>query len=296
VVMKTKVVEINSAKRQAGAALHRYLAALHWIQVAKATAQLARAMQTHRGASIGLLSGQPAFESQANTLKREINKLLVYLDYLEHQAAGLQFSADLQAIKQEWEILNAGGSSHALMEHFELHSHAIERLLRLMRTVLAKKLDDYVFFNKEGAEQKIYSSSLSLDFVYALFDKIPSSTETIGQVRALSTNAAVRKMCAAENRSKIAYLLKKINSEYRELKMVFSTVDESFSLRRGYHKQFRVFHKGVSSAIVETENIVVDSSLLFDISTAIIDQLWGIVDRGYQALESECFKLFIQAK
>ena len=287
--MKPSIVKIPKTKNQHGALLDSYLCAQHWLQMVKFIAQMARAVQMHRGASMGVLSGQPAFLDQARKRSDEVTRLFSLLNYLNDQGQSREFDNDLAVIEQEWDVIQTGWASDDLMDNFELHGNYIDHLLRVLRTTLKQRVFECLPDLLTPVSPGEPDQKLSPEFILALFDKIPKNSESIGQVRALSTNAAVRKAIAEENRSKIEFLLRQVNSEYQELRIVFSAVDEQYAMPRGYHKQFRVFVKGVRSSIVEASDIVIDSSLMFDISTTIINQLWDVVERGFREIERYSF-------
>ena len=288
------IVDIDRKTNQFSAGRDLYLGSLHWLHIIKLSAQLARAVQTHRGASIGVLSGQPAFLDQARQRSDEVSRIFSLLNYLNDQGKSREFNRDLVTLEQEWGVIRSGWASDGLMENYELHCNFVDHLLRVLRTTLKQKVFECLPDLLTPASASETEQRLSPEFILALFDNIPKNSESIGQVRALSTNAAVRKVIAEENRSKIEFLLRQVNSEYQELRMVFSAVDEYYTMPRGYHKQFRVFVKGVRSSIVEASDIVIDSSLMFDISTTIINQLWDVVERGFQEIERYSFLRYCQ--
>lgn len=256
---------------------------------------LTRAVQQHRGASMGVLSGQPAFIERAEKLELAITQFFSLLKHFDAQAKWPIPNEAFNALFNEWQVIAEGWEKDQLMHNYEFHSHLIDQLLRLLRIQYQPQISEKLTRIAKNQSESVATKHWD-KLATAFLEKIPQNTETLGRLRSLCTNVAVVKACGADNHSKISFLLNQAEQENNEIQSFETTISEDLSTPRGYKKQFRAFVAGIKNGILDSGSIEIDSSFMFNTSTNIIDQLWGLTEAGVQIVEKASLNLLPDSK
>lgn len=265
----------NEAKVKAFADKQRCVTAI------KLLCQLTRAVQHHRGASMAYLGGEKFFMPQLERLQEDIHSILVLL---KDTVGGCALSSDdLATLDDNWDTILVGWQQDQFMHNFEFHSHVIDELKKLLRHCRQALIPE--------TDQRQHLIQLLRFLLESLFDNI----ESMAKLRGLSTNAAVVKACGQDAHSRISFLLKEIPEQNQQI------IAELNQLKPFYHhlptlEQLKLQEKSlhrlllsIQIQILDTPDITISGSSLFNLATDIINSRWHELGQGIQIVDQSIF-------
>ena len=252
--------------------------------------------QKHRGASLALLEGDESYETQVDALQREISTRLEALGHLNEIYNFIIPEKKWNEVSQEWGALTAQWREDGVVTNFEFHCHFIERLMRLMWKVV---LDTNYFFSskliKEGSINTLAISgdepsfnNIDHHFIVQLIAKdVPRLIETIAKIRGLATHAAVMKSCDQNHQTRLIHLLQtfsyqkeKIRGIPRSLKKeTLQSLPTLMETLLHEHKLSQLLQT-INNEIITSSDVTIDSHVIFDLATEIIDVYSAVIDQG----------------
>ncbi|HWV14913.1 MAG TPA: hypothetical protein VN030_05730 [Cellvibrio sp.] len=263
--------------------------------------QMIKAVQRHRGMSMGLLGGNNHFLDDFPQLQHQLTLRLQLFMAFASKTQGLLSARDQDNLRSAWLTISHDWQEDSVIDNYELHCHLIEHLLTLVAT-LAKQLEqpmNALIANEGeptliGATGTIFPNRFKqLEVLHFSTRLMPSVAEQIGRIRALATYAAALGQCSTDHASKLRYVIQctKVNNEKlrNQAKRMETILDKNSPLLnslKSYEIKLTFLLNMVEQDILtESGETAADSNRLFEIATNIIDMYLGIVDEGIALLE-----------
>ncbi len=231
------------------------------------------------------LSGSEVFLSQIEKLQQSIETALQLITELNNSNYRCIPDDLLTNINNDWKTIAIGWQQDQVIPNFEFHSHLIDACNKLLRLCMTEQLKPLLPQGKTNQQ-----ALLELMFI-----RFPSCIENLAMLRGLSTNVAVIKACGKDSHAKISFLIKELEQQNKSLIQASDNISPNISLIRSYQKPLLKFLLTVKLSILESPDVTVDSSLLFKMSTEIIDNQWDAVSQGIQRIENTLYRTLIEA-
>lgn len=255
---------------------------------------IVKAVQRHRGISMGLLAGNNVFEKDFCLLQKQLQKRIALFEGCSAKSNHIIQARDLENIRLAWQTIRDGWQDDRLSDNFELHSHFIEQLFAVTLS-LSKVLESPLQTGLANAsttgahnDDVLYPKSIKkievLDFICS---QLPIMIEYMAKIRGLATYCAAlgetdeglaRKLrffieCARERNEKIRHCGER-------LRTLSQGWFHSLSLINELETKFVYLLSMVEGSILTRGGAKASASQLFDLATSIIDAYWKIVEEG----------------
>lgn len=255
------------------------------ITAIKLLCQLTKAVQHHRGASMAYLGGEQFFMPQIEQLQENIHTILVLLkDTVNSEALTAE---DLENLQDNWNTILMGWQHDQFMHNFEFHSHVVDELKKLLRQCRQSLIPD-----TDHRQHFVHLLRFLLD---NLFDNI----ESMAKLRGLSTNAAVVKACGQDAHTRISFLLKEVPEQNQQLMAMLGDL-KPFYNHLPTLEQLRLQEKSlhrlllsIQIQILDTPDITINGSTLFNLATDIINSRWHELGQGIQIVDQTIFDALV---
>jgi hypothetical protein len=259
-----------------------------------------KAVQRHRGMSMGMLGGNTLFKDDFYRLQTQLAQRLELFIAFALRTQNLLSARDQENLQSAWLTISHDWQQDSVIDNYELHCHLIEQLLGLLAT-LAKQLEQPIAalvanYNEptvvHTAGTTYPNRFKQLEVLHFSTRLMPSVAEQIGRIRALSTYTAALGYCNADHASKLRYVIQctKVNNEKlrHQAKRMEGILDKDSPLLnqlKSYEIKLTFLLNMVEQDILKEDKVVADSNRLFEIATDIIDMYLHIVDEGVALLE-----------
>lgn len=253
------------------------------ITTIKLVCSLTKAVQQHRGSTMGYLSGAPKFLPQAEKLQANIERILAILSDIDAEPDGCIPKDVMQNIHNDWKTILVGWQDDQVMRNFEFHCHLVDSLNKLLRYCMKEQLTPYL-----QVEGNNYQALLE-----TLFIQLPNNIELIATLRGLSTNVAVIKACGTDSHNKISFLLKEIPKEHKLLLKLIDNFIPGLMAIKDQQKELYKFLLTIQMTILDAPNVTADSASVFKMSTDLINVHWNAMDQGIQFVEHVGYQAMI---
>lgn len=247
--------------------------------------QLTQLLQHHRGATMAYLSGSQDFLLQIEQLQLSIESARYLITELNNNNYPCIPQDQLNNINNNWKTIAIGWQQDQVMHNFEFHSHLIDSCNKLLRLCMMEQLKPIL----------LHSNSSHQALLEEVFVALPNNIENLAMLRGLSTNVAVIKACGKDSHAKISFLIKETEQQNKNLVQAVNTLSPDSYLVKTYQKPLHKFLLTVKMSILESPEVTADSSLLFTMSTDIIDTQWLAVSQGIQRIEDSAYRALIKA-
>ena len=255
--------------------------------------QLIKAVQRHRGISMGLLAGDKDFLPEFNVLQSQLERRLATLETFAHSTGGLLSDRDKENLHLAWVTIRQNWQDDDISDNFELHSHFIHQLL-CMSFNLAKTLEGPLFEDmQETAELNRKSISYPIAFsrielLNFIGKQMPEMIEQIAKLRGLSTYAASSQNPAELMLGKLRYLLQaiqehseRVRQQADRLHMILLGAVASLKKIKDLELKLMFLINTVENDVLINASPKTDSHQLFDLATEIIEVYWEVVGDGF---------------
>lgn len=258
-----------------------------------------KAVQRHRGMSMGMLGGNTLFKDDFSRLQTQLAQRLELFITFALRTENLLSARDKENLQSAWLTISHDWQQDSVIDNYELHCHLIEQLLGLL-AALAKQLEQPIAALVASNEPTVIHTSSAvypnrfkqLEVLHFSTRLMPSVAEQIGRIRALATYTAALGYCNADHASKLRYVIQctKVNNEKlrHQSKRMEGILDKDsplLSQLKSYEIKLTFLLNMVEQDVLKEDKVLADSNRLFEIATDIIDMYLHIVDEGVTLLE-----------
>lgn len=261
--------------------------------------QLVKAVQRHRGISMGMLGGNNEFQVEFQKLQVQLERRLATLEAFA-KASQLLSERDKENLSFAWATIRSDWEGDNLNDNFELHSHFIQQLLTMI-VDLAKKLEIPVlapiaFEGDERASSGAFSQARMLQQIEILSfacKELPMMIEEIARIRGTAAyGAAVGSMEGLDER-KIRYWIstlrehgENVRTQAEKLALEFGGQLSKLGMMKQNEIHLLQFLNTVESALFLGKGGRDEAHRLFVMATEVIEVYWDIVREGLGLLQS----------
>jgi len=276
---------------------HQRLDALNLI---KQLIHITKAVQRHRGMSMGLLGGNALFREDFARLQHQIAERLNLFIAFATRGNQLVPQRDQENLQSAWLTISHDWQEDSVIDNYELHCHLIEQLLGLL-AVLAKQLEQPIAAllantnepTQIHATTTIYPNRFKqLEVLHFSTRLMPAVTEQIGRIRALATYTAALGYCDADYASKLRYVIQctrvnneKLRHQAKRMEGILEKDSPLLNQLKSYEIKLTFLLNMVEQDVLKDGKLVADSNRLFELATDIIDMYLNSVDEGTALIE-----------
>lgn len=286
---------------QSGQAAHfcdQYHQRLDALTLAKQLIHMIKAVQRHRGMTMGTLGGNAQFRDDLAHLQVQLERRLQLLQAFAARSINLLSPRDQDNLSNAWLTISRDWQEDSVIDNYELHCHLIEQLLSMV-AALGKHLEQPTSRSMPGAAESMGASDDALhpnrfkylEVLHFSTRLMPAVAEQIGRIRALATYAAALGHCDKDFASKLRYVIQctRVNNEKlrHQTKRLEGMLDSDLALLgqlKSYEIKLEFLLSMVEADLVNSPQTNADSNRLFNLATDIIDVYLKVVDEGVQLL------------
>lgn len=287
----------NDKTRRFTELFHQRLDVLNLI---KQLNHMVKAVQRHRGMSMGLLGGNALFREEFLRLQNQIAGRLELFSAFTARSPHLLPQRDLENLQSAWLTISHDWQEDSVIDNYELHCHLIEQLIAMI-PVLAKHLEQPIAavlaVNNEPA--KIYATNAvypnrfkQLEVLHFSTRLMPSVAEQIGRIRALATYTSALGFCDTDYASKLRYAIQctrvnneKLRNQAKRMEGILEKDSPLLSQLKSYEIKLTFLLNMIEQDILNEGQVTADSNRLFELATDIIDMYLNSVDEGTSLIE-----------
>jgi hypothetical protein len=269
------------------------------LTLAKQLIHMIKAVQRHRGMTMGTLGGNEEFREELAHLQIQLERRLQLLQAFSGYSSELLSPRDQENLANAWLTISRDWQEDTVIDNYELHCHLIEQLLSMV-AALGKQLEQPTSQSMPEmeepkiihADETLYPNRFKyLEVLHFVTRLMPSVAEQIGRIRALATYASAMGYCDKDFASKLRYVIQctRVNNEKlrHQTKRLEGLLDSDLSLLnqlKSYEIKLEFLLSMVEADVVNAHQINTDSSRIFGLATDIIDVYLKVVDEGVQLL------------
>ncbi len=250
--------------------------------------------QKYRGAGIALLGGDITFENGVHALQRQIHWSLKNIRVLNQQYGSIIQDNEWFEIESHWEALTQNWRSDTVITCFEMHSHFIEMLHKLMWSICVNAYYFSMIPKLDGAEiapsslKKVLSGHKDHQVLVQITMRLmPEMIETIARIRGIATHAVVCGVCDHEHKLRLSYLIQKLNAQKEQLAVVPKSLQHGTLTRLPslahlllYEHKLDQLQQTLRNDVMCEGEINLVSQQLFEFATSIIDVYYNVIEDG----------------
>ena len=269
------------------------------LTLAKQLIHMIKAVQRHRGMTMGTLGGNQQFRDELAHLQIELERRLQLLAAFSERSTDLLNPRDKDSLSQAWLTISRNWQEDAVIDNYELHCYLIEQLLNMV-AALGKQLEQPTSQSMPDmhetkvihADETLYPNRFKyLEVLHFATRLMPAVAEQIGRIRALATYASALGFCDKDFASKLRYVIQctrvnneKLRHQTKRLEGLLDHDMNSLGQLKSYEIKLEFLLSMVESDVVNAHQINTDSSRLYSLATDIIDVYLCVVDEGVQLL------------
>lgn len=249
------------------------------LEVVKSLFDQIRVIQQHRAVTNGALGGNSFFESKTRLLAKEINTRFNDLSEQLNTLKALYDSNRWDEISREWQTVHLQWRQDQVIENFELHSHLIRQLLEFT-THFGMTAESLIMKDRfqEGLSQYVLRG-------------LPAFIETMGQMRALGTYAAVVGECSQACSMRLKFLLNQIQEQQINVRNQMQSLSpEAFNQTSSLIEvhlcdpKIVKLQNLIDKDVLNANRVELDPNEVFTRCTEIIDAHFNVMNEGLSLL------------
>jgi hypothetical protein len=278
-----------------------YQERLDALTLIKQLVQMIKAVQRHRGMSMGMLGGNKYFREDLGQLQHQLERRLVLLQAFASRAGQLLNTKDQASLNNAWLTISHDWQQDSVIDNYELHCHLIEQLLSMV-AALGKHLEQPTSSLMQESEEPrvihadgaVFPNRLKhLEVLHFSTRLMPAVAEQIGRIRALATYAAAIGKSDKDFNSKLRYVVQctrvnneKLRHQTKRLENLLGTNAGLLNQLKSYEIKLDFLLNMIESDIATEAEIHADSNRLFNLATDIIDVYLKVVEEGIELLSA----------
>ncbi len=258
-----------------------------------------KAVQRHRGMSMGMLGGNQSFKEELANLQIRQGRRLQLLRAFAARAGNLLSEREQENLASAWATISHDWQQDSVIDNYELHCHLIEQLLSMVASLgkhleqptssLAGEVHEPQVIQTEGAQfPNRYKHLEVLHFATRL---MPAVAEQLGRIRALATYAAAVGSLDKDYTTKLRYVIQctRVNNEKlrHQSKRLEGLLENELSLLgqlKSHEIKLEFLLEMIENEVLAVNHISADSSRFFKLATDIIDVYLKLVEEGIDLL------------
>lgn len=264
--------------------------------------QLMKAVQRHRGISMGLLGGNDAFQDEFEDLQHQLERRLATLEAFA-QSNQLLSPRDKQNLSLAWATIRSNWEGDNLNDNFELHSHFIEQLLAMIISLakylevplLAPLASGGVSIDAVDTQSEAFSQSRMLqqiDILTFACKSLPEIIEEVARIRGTAAYSAAVGTMEGLGERKIRYWISALREHAQALRMQSEQLASDTGLglvKLQVIKQNEIhllkFLNTVESALFQGKGGRAEAHKLFNMATDVIEHYWDVVNEALELIQ-----------
>jgi hypothetical protein len=271
----------SSIKHETHAETHvpvaNYLQQLNTLILARHLTLLIIETQRHRGASMAVLAGNREFLPRVKQSQKVIWRYLAVIEQLNQNSGGLISDEKLQSINHDWQVLIEHWQTDPVMTNFEFHNHFIDSMVKLAwEQVGSARLIQGG--EAEGVSRMVLNITLKL---------MPELLENIARLRGLATHVCSLGHSDVDFDGRFISLISSLNMNKEKMRIVCKALQHD-TLRAVpslpeillHDHKLDQLQQMVSSTIIGSDSIELNSKDLFDFASDIIDTYSQVIHDG----------------
>lgn len=253
--------------------------------------QLMKAVQRHRGISMGMLGGNDEFQGEFVALQTQLERRLATLEAFA-KTSNLLSAKDKENLSLAWTMIRSDWEGDKLNDNFELHSHFIEQLIAMI-AVLAKKIETPLLATADSkdaycedaygafSQQRMRKQADILSFSCKA---LPSIIEEVARIRGTAVySAAVGSLVDLDER-KIRFWMSTLREHGEALIVTAEKLADEYSSElpklssiKQNEIQLLKFLNTVEAALFLGKGGREEARRIFELATAIIEVYWAVI-------------------
>lgn len=271
----------------------QYQQRLDALTLTKQLIQMIKAVQRHRGVSMGALGGNALFRAELEQLQVQLERRLELIQAFIYRSRSLLSERDRDNLANAWLTISRDWQQDTVVDNYELHCHLIEQLLSMV-AALGKRLElPTSHALSQQTEQNYPNRFKYLEVLHFSTRLMPAIAEQIGRIRALSTFASASGYCDKDVSGKLRYAIQctRVNNEKlrHQTKRLEGLLDGELRLLshlKSYEIKLDFLLTMIENDVIKPPKVNADSHRLFGLASDIIDMYLKIVDEGIMLLTS----------
>jgi len=252
--------------------------------------RLIKAVQRHRGISMGLLAGNRDYQKEFKQLQTQLERRLATLEVFA-ATNQLLTDSDKKNLADAWVTIRSDWEGDNVNDNFELHSHLIQQLLNMIET-LAVRLKHSLYDIKDiQASKELEKKGELLDFTCST---LPALIEDVARIRGATSYMVAVGSLHGLDESKIRFWMSNIRGHCQVVGEQFSKLEplgDVVSFKRISVKQAEVmllkFLEVADSVAFLGHASLVGSTNIFNLATEVIERYWATVNQGLDLIQAE---------